>query len=58
MRARAKAVRIENLIRPFYDAPITGWFESENELYAIVEDTKGNVEKLNAFDFNFKFINI
>ena len=32
MRARAKAVRIENLIRPFYDAPITGWFESENEI--------------------------
>ena len=32
MAARAKAVRIENLIRPFSDVPLTGWFESENEI--------------------------
>ena len=38
MRARAKAVRIENLIRPFYDVPITGWFESENEIRGTLEN--------------------
>lgn len=32
MKTRAKAARIENLIRPFSDVPLTGWFESENEI--------------------------
>ena len=38
MRARAKAVRIENLIRPFTDIPLTGWFESENEIRGTVDN--------------------
>lgn len=38
MRARAKAVRIENLIRPFSDAPLTGWFESENEIRGTLDN--------------------
>ncbi len=38
MRARAKAVRIENLIRPFSDVPLTGWFESENEIRGTLDN--------------------
>ena len=38
MRARAKAVRIENLIRPFSDVPLTGWFESENEIRGTIDN--------------------
>lgn len=38
MRARAKAVRIENLIRPFTDIPLTGWFESENDIRGTVDN--------------------
>ena len=38
MRARAKAVRIENLIRPFTDILLTGWFESENEIRGTVDN--------------------
>ena len=38
MWARAKAVRIENLMRPFSDVPITGWFESENEIHGTVDN--------------------
>ena len=38
MRARAKAVRIENLIRPFSDVPLTGWFESENEIQGTLDN--------------------
>ena len=30
--AVARAVRIENAIRPFTDLPITGWFESDNHI--------------------------
>ena len=38
MRARAKAVRIENLIRPFSNIPITGWFESENDIHGTLDN--------------------
>lgn len=32
LNARARAVRIENLIRTITDIPITGWFETDNHI--------------------------
>ena len=32
LNARARAVRIENLIRTVTDIPITGWFETDNHI--------------------------
>ncbi len=33
---KARAVRIENLIRPVTDIPITGWFETDNHITGTV----------------------
>ena len=36
LNAKARAVRIENLIRPVTDIPITGWFETDNHITGTV----------------------
>ena len=40
LELNATATRIENLIRPFTDVPITGWFETHNKITGTVENPR------------------